>query len=209
MSARSRSSLAPLLATGLLALGLLSGCSGDAADRAVDPSAERPDELAAHDGEVCPAELPEADDEHGFGTREPAESAPALETPESAWVCVYDGTDVADEGADGASYAWVRRGDAAAVPEADLADLAADLTALEPAADHRMCTADLGPRWMLVTAVAGDLTGVVVDGFGCREVRLTDEPFTTVPGEASASGTVPGVLTGPDGLLPSLEAVAG
>lgn len=209
MNARSRSSLAPLLATALLALGLLSGCSDGAADRAVDPPADRPDELAAHDGEVCPTELPEAGDEHGFGTREPAGSAPTLATPDQAWVCVYDGTDVAGEGADGASYAWVRREEAAAVPDADLPDLAADLDALEPAPDDRMCTADLGPRWMLVTAVDGDLTGVVVDGFGCREVRLTDEPFTTVPGEASASGTVPGVLTGPDGLLPALEAVVG
>ncbi|WP_309647797.1 hypothetical protein [Nocardioides sp.] len=209
MSARSRSSLAPLLATGLLALGMLSGCSDDAADRAVDPSADRPEELAAHDGEVCPAELPEADDEHGFGTREPADSAPSLETPESAWVCVYNAVDVAGEGAEGASYAWVRRGEATAVPDTALGDLAADLDALEPAADHRMCTADLGPRWMLVTVVGGDLTGVVVDGFGCGEVRLTDEPFTTVPGEASASGTVPGVLTGPDGLLPALQAMAG
>lgn len=213
MSARSRSSLALPLDAASLALGLLGGCSDDAADRALDRPADAPDDLAAHDGEVCPGTLPEAGDEHGFGTREPADATPSLAAPESAWVCVYDATDVAgggtDGGTDGASYSWVRRGEATPVPDSSLAALAADLGDLEPAADHRMCTADLGPRWMLVTAVAGDLTGVVVDGFGCREVRLTDEPFTTVPGEASGSGTVPGVLTGPDGLLPALQAVAG
>ena len=201
MTARSRT----LLASSLLALGLLGGCSDDATERAVD----RPDELTAHDGEVCPETLPEAGDEHGFGTSDPADSAPALETPAAAWVCVYDATDLADAGDDGASYAWARRGGAAAVPDSSLADLVRDLDELEPAPDHRMCTADLGPRWMLVTAVDGDLTGIVVDGFGCREVRLTDEPFDVVPGDASTPGVVPGTLTGPDDLLPALQAIAG
>lgn len=197
-----------LLVPGLLVLGLLAGCSEDSGgsdNRAVD----RPDELTAHDGEVCPDSLPGAGDEHGFGPSEPATSSPSLGTPESAWVCVYDAADVAGAGVDGASYDWVRRGVATPVPDSGLADLAADLEDLEPAPGDQMCTADLGPRWMLVTAVSGDLTGVVVDGFGCRAVRLTDEPFSTVPGEASAPGTVPGVLTGPDGLLPALQAVAG
>ena len=68
----------------------------------------------------------------------------------------------------------------------------------------RVCTEELGPRWMLVLSRSGDLTGVVVDGYGCRDVRLTDEPFTTVAGE----GAVEGVLTGPADLLPLLEEVS-
>lgn len=205
MTARSHA----LLTSSLLSLGLLGGCSDGSSDRAEDVARDRPDEVTAHDGEVCPGRLPDAGDEHGFGTSEPAGSAPVLETSESAWVCVYDATEVADAGADGASYAWTRRGEAVAVPDSSLADLARHLDELEPAPDHRMCTADLGPRWMLVTAVDGDLTGVVVDGFGCRDVRLTDEPFDVVPGDASAPGVVPGTLTGPDDLLPALQAIAG
>jgi hypothetical protein len=34
---------------------------------------------------------------------------------------------------------------------------------------------------MLVIARAGDLTGVVIDDYGCSDIRLTDEPFETAP----------------------------
>lgn len=58
---------------------------------------------------------------------------------------------------------------------------------------------------MLVYATGRDLTGVVVDDFGCGDVSLTDDPFTTPPGAATQDGTVAGVLTGTDELLPALK----
>jgi len=206
MPIRSRS----LAAAILLAAGVLTGCS-NASDRATDPSVEASeDEISAHDGEVCPEVLPEAGDEYGFGTSEPATSSPTLATPESAWVCVYDATDVGPGAdGDGATYGWTRSGEAAQVPSSQLAGISRSLDELAPAPRHQMCTADLGPRWMLVSVVGTDLTGVVVDGFGCGDVRLTDEPFEVVPGEASSSGTVPGVLAGPDDLLAALQAITG
>lgn len=54
---------------------------------------------------------------------------------------------------------------------------------------------------MIVYSHSGDLTGVVVDGYGCREVRLTDEPFHTPPGAPHQDGTVGGVLDGGAELL--------
>jgi hypothetical protein len=48
------------------------------------------------------------------------------------------------------------------------------------------------------------MTGLVIDDYGCQEIRLTDEPFQTVPGEASQPGTVAGVLLGPPALLRDL-----
>ncbi len=32
-----------------------------------------------------------------------------------------------------------------------------------------MCTMDIGPRWMLVTAEDADLRSVLADAFGCRK----------------------------------------
>lgn len=61
---------------------------------------------------------------------------------------------------------------------------------------------------MLVYATGRDLTGVVVDDFGCGDVRLTDDPFKTPPGDATQDTTVAGVLTGTDELLPALKSVA-
>jgi hypothetical protein len=169
------------------------------------------DEVAAHDGEVCPERLPQADEaDYGLGTDQSAASAPTLPAIESAWVCQYSPTE-ADPGPEGSGtpWAWVRDGEARSVDEALLPDIESDLSELAPSPDHQMCTADLGPRWMLVYAAAGgDLTGVVVDDFGCRSVLLTDEPFETVPGEATQSGIVPGVLTAPDGLLDAIKAAA-
>jgi hypothetical protein len=54
---------------------------------------------------------------------------------------------------------------------------------------------------MLVYTHLADLTGVVVDDYGCASVGLTDDPFKTAPGESDQVGTVPGVLSVPVGLL--------
>jgi hypothetical protein len=76
---------------------------------------------------------------------------------------------------------------------------------LVPQHIDRVCTADLGSRLMLVYSHGNDLTGVVVDDFGCGDVRLTDEPFRTVPGEATQAGTVRGVLTDRGDLLNDIK----
>ncbi len=154
------------------------------------------DELAAGDGRPCPTRLPGTGDDV-FGSTDPAGSAPDLPAPDRAWVCTYRLAD-----------AWTREGRPQPVPADRLPALAAALDALVPAAGDRVCTEELGPRHLVVLADdAGsgtDLTGVAVDAFGCRDVRLTDDPRTTPPGEPTASGVVPGVLTGPEGLLAAL-----
>jgi hypothetical protein len=184
-------------------VGVLSGCGSSDPTRASDPTPTPVDELAAHDGEPCPARLPHQGD-HGLGADDPATSAPELAAADEAWTCRYQPHDsVQDE--EGTTWGWVREGAPRAVDPAGLDRLEPQLADLRPADADRICTMDLGPRWMLVLADGGDLTGVVVDDFGCRDVRLTDEPFETPPGEATAPRTVAGVLTGPDHLLPAIK----
>lgn len=193
-----------LVAASLLVVAAVSGCADSGS------SETGVDEMPAHDGQVCPRRLPQGEDPGTWlGTDEPAETAPELPPLESAWVCKYNPTetDPVPDGND-TTYAWERGGPAHPVDSSDLAVLERDLSRLVPAPTHRMCTADLGPRWMLVYSHDRNLTGVVVDGFGCREVRLTDEPFETVPGEATQGGTVSGVLSGPDDLLGDIKAAA-
>jgi hypothetical protein len=66
------------------------------------------------------------------------------------------------------------------------------------------CNDDLGPRWMVAYSRDGDLTGVVVDDYGCRDIRLTDNPHTTPPGADDQDGTVGGVLDGEAAILEAL-----
>lgn len=54
---------------------------------------------------------------------------------------------------------------------------------------------------MVVYSHAGDLTGVVVDDYGCRDVRLTDNPHVTPPGAGDRDGTVGGILDGGTAIL--------
>lgn len=204
----ARASRGFLAAWASLLLGaVLSGCGGADSGRAQAP--ERPDEVGQHEGEVCPRQLPQREDPgHGFGTEQPAEQSPTLVPPEAAWVCQYHPADAGPgPDGDGTTMRWERVGPPHEVPAADLGRFARHLAELEPADAKRACTADLGPRWMLVHVVEADLTGVVVDDFGCRDVRMTDEPFETPPGDATQPGTVSGVLWGPEELVGDLKAV--
>lgn len=217
MRHRSSRTAVPAALTALL-LATVSACGaetgadtgGDTGGDVADPGGTTTDlartdpavdELAAQDGRPCPARLPGGDDD-AFGGTDPAASAPDLAAPDRAWVCRYQLADGAD-GAEGA--AWTRQTRPQQVAADRLPDLAAALAELAPADDGRLCTEELGPHYLLVLAADGDagsdLTGVAVDGFGCRDVRLTDDPATTAPGEASAPGVVPGVLTAPDDLV--------
>lgn len=196
-----------LAATGAAGCGDADGSSG-AVER---PSTGAVDELGTHHGNPCPRQLPQGDvPDHGLGTDEPARAAPSLPSPDSAWVCQYQPFDVGPgPGGDGTTLGWKRVRAAGAVAPRRLADLGRGWRQLVPPEGERLCTADLGPRWMLVISDGGDLTGVVVDDYGCRDVRLTDEPFETVPGDASQQGTVGGFLVGPQPLLEDIKAAYG
>lgn len=184
----------PPLAALLAALALVAGC-GTGTDGAREaPPAERPDELGAHDGEPCPDRLPGKD---AFGPSDPAPEAPDLSAPERAWVCVYALRD---------DNRWVRDGRPVEASTGAMPGLADALDGLEPAPADRACTSDLGWRYLLVWSRGGDLTAAAVDSFGCREVRLSDDPHVTPLGEATSGGTVPGVLLAADGLLEAVQA---
>ena len=160
-------------------------------------------ELTDVGGVPCPQELPIGDDPsgHGFGTREVAEERPTLLEPQVAWVCRYNAFDVATTPGAGTIYGWRRAGQPETVPAGDLPDLQAALNDLAPPDRRRGCDADLGSRWMVVYSHAGDLTGVVVDDYGCRDVRLTDNPHVTPPGAGDQHGTVGGILDGGAAIL--------
>ena len=172
------------------------------------PVADKPElrtsELTDADGRPCPAKLPTGEDPsgHGFGTEAAAEELPSLLEPQEAWVCQYNTFDAGTTDA-GAVYGWRLDGQPQPVAADKIADLQDALDDLTPA-DRGDCTADLGPRWMVVYSHDGDLTGVVVDDYGCRDVRLTDDPHTTPPGADNQEGAVGGVLDGGPAILDAL-----
>ncbi|WGX95338.1 hypothetical protein [Nocardioides sp. L-11A] len=197
----------PVLVTALLILG---GC----ADGPEAPAIET-QESTAPDDLTCPDQLPLGADPggHGFGTDRPAASAPSLRAPDRAWVCRYLPLEAgpAAQGS-GVTYRWQRDGAAQPVAADALDPLTMSLAGLRPAHDDLICTSDLGPRWLLVLRHRDDLTGVVVDDYGCRQVRLTGEPFDTAPGDAGPSdapGVVGGVLDAPPELLAGIKAAWG
>lgn len=176
---------------------VLAGC--ETSTTTAEHPTVRSREVTEADGRPCPQKLPIGDDPsgHGFGVEEPAKKLPNLLEPQEAWVCGYHLMDHPDGG-------WERAGQLEPVTADDLPDLRAALLDLAPVDPGQPCTADLGPRWMVVYAHDGDLTGVVVDDFGCRSVRLTDNPHFTPPGEFDQDGTVGGVLDGGAAVLAAL-----
>jgi hypothetical protein len=169
------------------------------------PSVASIDELAEHGG-PCPVRLPLPDDDsgHGFGSSTPAKADPTFKTPDRAWVCQY-GNEIVGTSDAGTVLEWTLNDSVRRLDDARLGPVDASLegiTRVRP--DAQGCTEELGPRWLLVTETGGDLTGVLVDGYGCQDVRLTDDPFVTSAGDPQAGGTVPGVLTAP-GLAATLE----
>ena len=158
----------------------------------------RPNELTDAGDRPCPRELPTGDDPsgHGFGTEEPADERPTLLEPQEAWVCQYNALDAGTTPSGGTTYGWRLDGQPEPMAAADMPSLQAALDDLAPADRSGSCTADLGPRWMVAYSHDGDLTGVVVDDYGCRDVRLTGSPHETAPGADDQDGTVGGVLDG-------------
>ena len=189
-----------------VSFGAMFGLTACAAGVAA-PQSTLVDEMALHHGGVCPGQLPTGEDPdgYGFGTHEAARRKPSLLAPESAWVCRYNPVPEGS-GPHGAGSRFLWRLDGAPKPVAPerLTAFASSLSELEPQGNDA-CTADLGPRWMLVYSHARDLTGVVVDDYGCHTVRLTDDPFTRAPGDPGQVGTVSGQLSGPAHLLEDLK----
>lgn len=183
---------------------LLAGCAPpwSGTPTANDPEI-RPSELTDAAGRPCPQELPIGDDPsgHGFGITDVADERPTLLAAQEAWICQYNTFDVGATANGGAIYGWRRAGRPEPVAADDLPDLRDALDDLAPADRSDGCNADLGPRWMVVYSHDGDLTGVVVDDYGCRDVRLTDNPTTTPPGADNQDGTVGGVLDGGAAIL--------
>ncbi|MDN4173781.1 hypothetical protein QWY28_12540 [Nocardioides sp. SOB77] len=196
----------PTGATAILAAWLLaatSACAGGA-EEPEQVSTASVDELSDHGGRACPERLAQADDEsHGFGTDAPATEVPDLSGADRAWVCTYRGVlDHRQPRGGGAVYRWERLDRPQSLTGSRSEAVEQALAGVAPYDDgERLCTADLGPRHVLVLAHGRDLTGVVVEGYGCRDVRLTDDPFTTVPGEGDQGRAVPGVLGGGGDLL--------
>lgn len=186
---------------------VLAGC--DIADPGTSTAGSptlRSGELNDAGGQPCPEELPVGDDPsgHGFGVEDAATHLPVLLDPQDAWVCRYDSLDRETSASGGTVYGWRLFGGAEPVVPDDLPALRAALDELALVDPDRACTADLGPRWMVVYSHSGDLTGVVVDDYGCRDVRLTDDPHTTPPGADDQDGTVGGILDGGVAILDAL-----
>jgi len=166
----------------------------------------RTSELTDAGGQPCPKRMPIGEDPsgHGFGVEAVADQLPTLLESQEAWVCQYNPFDVDTTSSGGAVYGWRREGQPQPVAAEDLTDLQDALDGLTPADRGGGCTDDLGPRWMVAYSHDGDLTGVVVDDYGCRDVRLTDNPHTTPPGADNQVGTVGGVLDDGTAILDAL-----
>ncbi len=203
-TARTRSKKVVLTCSLLLSVAVLPACSSDDADP-VDPQ-ETSAVGGAGEGEVCPAVLPPPElPGDGLGTQEPAATAPSLPAPEAASVCLYDPTETEAAEGEETTYSWTLSSAPVPVGARDLKTLTQQLTELTPADPDATCPAKVRSRWLLVYTVGDDATGVAVDDFGCQDVRLTDEPFETAPGDATQEGTVSGVLSGPTALLNQIK----
>lgn len=177
----------------------LTGDRPDGLDRVNDVASDPLlDELTPTEGKPCPSLLPHepGSDGAGFGTSIPARRAPEVLPVDQAWVCRY----TADLGAPGEDVngdyvRWVRDGRTVGLNPGQVTAVTARLENVVPQSVDG-CDADLGPRWLLVTAASNDLTGYAVDDFGCRTVRMTDDPTAQEPGLANQPGTVGGALEG-------------
>jgi hypothetical protein len=189
-----------VVAAGVVLPRLLGG-----GDRGPAP-ATRGDELALHGG-PCPAVLPAPtdDDENGFGTKARATQAPSYAEPDSAWVCQYTARAVGRTSNGGTTFEWARLQEPRRLDGGELSRVGELLDGVEADTSDEGCSAELGPRWLLVTSTGSDLTGTAVDDFGCDEVRLSGDPFTSAPGDPQDDGTVAGVLAGPDALVTALR----
>lgn len=198
-----RSALAVLL----VAIVLLSACTvaGSSAEDDVPPTGPAPtDSAPTATAPTCPEQVAGGDaSTGGFGTVDSAEAAPELGSYEPAWACDYAAVERPDEAtsADGPTIMdWELVRGPVRVPAREARELVALISRLRPAPATRACTMELGSRHVLVMVDGDRSVGVVIDGFGCRDVRLTDDLAHTPPGDGGDGEVVAGVLSGPSGL---------
>lgn len=196
------------LAAASLAVSLLAaaaGCGDSDPGLGADPGGGGDSDLALLDERgPCPEQLPEPgdDDGYGFGTDAAAEDSPALPEVDRAWVCRYDAVDQPERNENGAYFLWDRATRPRAVDADQVPGIVEALGSLTPPGGDQACTADLGPRYLLVLATPEDrLVAASVDDYGCREVRFTTDPWGGAPGETPATGVPEGVLVGGEDLL--------
>ena len=164
-------------------------------------------ELAAADDEPCPSAMPTSPSDGAATTA--AVSEARFMRPDRAWVCRYVATSSGGASTDDSGLGtWTRDGPGVELSKTQLRDIAPQLKDLAPITPTR-CTLDLGPRWVLVLATEGDLTGIAVDDFGCNIARLTENPHAIEPGELSQHGVVGGAFKLPRTFLEQLRQLGG
>lgn len=190
-----------LASIGAAALAL-AGCTNDA-----DNAQTQTPTFAAPD-QVCPAQLPlpPGGSEESWDL---AAESPELPAPDAAWLCEYTVNDFAADGEGPPDWVWSREGEPRELADAGL-DVAGDLLSdLSVFPDEIACTADLGPRWLVAFQVRDELWGVTINEYGCREARLTEDPFAVAAGHSQDPRLVQGSLQPPTGILDDLKAAAG
>ncbi|WP_062203173.1 hypothetical protein [Demequina salsinemoris] len=190
---------------------VLTGCSGDAGSSGDQGSAAAGSELAAHDGVACPESLVDSSDRYGLGVDLEGDAMPELGGYDAVWLCEYVPIDRPQEDGNGTFSSWQVATTPVELAEQDLPVVADVLDRLTVAPSDMDCTADLGPRELIVLVDGGDLTGVAIDVFGCGTVRLTDDPYLTAPGESTDEALESGslIVDGGRAALDDLRALLG
>ncbi len=139
-----------------------------------------------------------------------ADGVPTLGPFESAWLCQYAVENLQDRiPGSGTPFSWARQGEPVKFPESGYGAITTMLSSFEVYPPEVICTADLGPRWMVVLVDGEDLTAVTVDDFGCHMARLSEDPFVTAPGNSADLKFAKGALQPSPGIVDDLKAAAG
>lgn len=164
-------------------------------------------ELVAADNEPCPTAMPTSPRDDAATTA--AVSDARFMRPDQAWVCRYIATSSGGPSTDQSGPGtWTLDGSVVELNKTQLRTIAPQLKGLTPITPNR-CTLDLGPRWVLVLATEGDLTGIAIDDFGCNITSLTENPHTIEPGTLTQHGVVGGAFTLPPTFLEQLRQLGG
>ncbi|WP_084127038.1 hypothetical protein [Demequina sp. NBRC 110054] len=190
---------------------VLTGCSGDAEHSGAEGSAPAGSELAAYGGVACPDSLVDSSDRYGLGADLEGDAVPELGGYDAVWLCEYVPIDRPQEDGNGTFNSWHLATTPVELAEEDLPIVDDVLDRLAVASASMDCLADLGPRELVVLVDDGDLTGVVIDVFGCETVRFTEDPFVTAPGESADDALESGwlIVDGGRAALDDLRALLG
>jgi hypothetical protein len=179
-----------LVASAALAL---TGCTND------DSGARR---------HACPEQLP-TPPAGVEGFRDFATELPKMPDADAAWLCKYVSAPTATPGSRSGAMVWSLEGEPAQLPAAGAAAVSEMVQGFTAFPGDVACTLDLGPRWLVVFQAGEDTFGITIDDYGCREARLTDDPFSVAHGYSTDPRLVRGSLSTPRGVLVDLKAAAG